>query len=146
MEKSIANNSAFIQFAKFFLVGMLNTGIDFAVYNFLMWYTQIFSGPEVSAFSVVSFIVAVTNSYFLNRYWTFQVNKTANDPKQFVKFVSVSLVGLVLNASIIYGVTTLIDPLFGLSAVLWANLAKAIATGVVLFWNFVGYKFLVFKK
>ena len=68
------------------------------------------------------------------------------DPAQFVKFFSVAFVGLILNTSIIYYITTILNPMFGLSPVLWANFAKVIATCAVLFWNFVGFKFFVFKK
>lgn len=36
--------------------------------------------------------------------------------------------------------------IFGISNVAWLNIAKALATGLVLGWNFVGYKFLVFRS
>ena len=49
-------------------------------------------------------------------------------------------------SSVVFGVTTFIPPFFGLSPELWANLAKVAATGFSLIWNFIGYKFIVFKK
>jgi len=142
----LTKNKSFLQFGKFFMVGILNTGIDFLVLNFLMWMTQTYKGTPIVIFGTISFCVAVTNSYFLNKYWTFGDKSKEQAPKQFVKFLSVSIVGLVLNNSIIYSITTFVNPVFGLSPVLWANFAKVIATGVVLMWNFGGYKLFVFKK
>lgn len=143
---TVVKNKSFLQFGKFFIVGILNTGLDFLVLNFLMWMTQAYKGTPIIIFSTISFCAAVTNSYFLNKYWTFGDKSKEQAPQQFIKFLSVAIVGLVLNNSIIYFITTLVNPIFGLTPVLWANFAKAMATGVVLIWNFAGYKLFVFKK
>ncbi len=142
----LSTHRGLLQFGKFFIVGITNTGIDFAVYNFLMWLTGINKGFPIIAFAAISFVSALINSYLLNKYWTFKDKGKTKDPAQFVKFFSVAFVGLILNTSIIYFITTILNPMFGLSPVLWANFAKAIATGFVLFWNFIGFKFFVFKK
>lgn len=65
---------------------------------------------------------------------------------QFVQFVIISLIGVFLNTSTVYLLTTYFPPLLNLSQVLWANFAKVIATILVMNWNFAGYKWLVFKK
>lgn len=143
---TLKQNKFIMQFGKFFVVGILNTLLDFAVFNFLMWMTQTYKGSTLVIFSTISFTVAVTNSYFLNKYWTFSDKSKEQAPQQFIKFISISVVGLILNNSIIYSIATFINPMFGLSPVLWANFAKVVATGVVLAWNFAGYKFFVFKK
>lgn len=142
----LKENKFFMQFGKFFIVGILNTGLDFAVLNFLMWMTQTYKGTSLVIFGTISFSVAVTNSYFLNKYWTFGDQSKAQAPQQFIKFLSVSIGGLILNNSIIYFITTIVNPVLGLSPVLWANFAKVVATGAVLAWNFAGYKLFVFKK
>lgn len=144
--EGVLKNKFFLQFGKFFIVGILNTGIDFLVLNLLMWLTQTYEGGSVIIFNTISFSVAVINSYLLNKYWTFQDKSAGNSPTQFAKFLTVSIIGWGLNTAILYSVTTLISPFFGLSRALWANFAKAMATGVVLIWNFVGYKLFVFKK
>lgn len=143
---ALTKNKSFLQFGKFFIVGILNTGLDFLVLNILMWLTQTYKGQSIVIFGTISFSVAVINSYLLNKYWTFGDKSKEQVPGQFVKFLSVSIVGLILNNSIIYFITTLVNPIFGLTPVLWANFAKVVATGVVLGWNFAGYKLFVFKK
>lgn len=137
-----------IQFSKFCIVGAVNTAIDFGVLNLLMHLSGIYKGPQIAVFNVIAFTVAVINSYALNKYWTFKEKKaeTKKVPKQFFQYMLVSMIGITVNTSIVYSVATYISPLFGLSAVLWANFAKAMATAVSLLWNFIGYKFIVFKK
>ncbi len=142
----LKENKSFLQFGKFFIVGLLNTGLDFAILNFLMWMTNTYEGQSIVYFNTISFSIAVLNSYFLNKYWTFGDSSKAQAPQQFAKFFGVSAIGWGLNTGIMYSVTTLISPILGLSPALWANFAKLMATGVVLAWNFAGYKLFVFKK
>ena len=138
------------QFAKFFLVGGLNTLIDFEVLNILMRQTGIAKGEFIILFNAISFTIAITNSYLWNRFWTFkeardvQVRKESVG-KEFVQFLIVSLIGMGLNSGIVYATATYMKPLFGLGQVLWTNFAKALATGASLIWNFIGYKFIVFN-
>jgi putative flippase GtrA len=138
------------QFSKFVIVGGVNTAIDFAVLNALMYLTSISSGGSLFLLNSISFSVAVINSYYMNRRWTFKeaaagiVDKNAG--VQFSQFFVVSIIGAAINGGILTFFTSAIDPMFGLSPQLWANVGKLFATGVSLIWNFVGYKFIVFKK
>lgn len=136
------------QFSKFFIVGIVNTGIDFAVLNIEMQITGISSGPELVFLNVISFSIAVVNSYFMNKRWTFEDKRPEADKSavKFSQFIGVSLVGLGVNSLVIYGFTSLIPVMFGLSPQLWVNVAKIFATGASMVWNFVGYKLWVFKR
>jgi putative flippase GtrA len=137
------------QFTKFVIIGFMNTIIDFGVLNLLMWLTGVYKGSWIILLNAISFSIAVTNSYFWNKYWTFRAKETGQPAmvaKEFSQFVMITLIGLGINTSIVYGVTTLIPPLFGIGPELWANLAKAAATAISLIWNFIGYKFIVFKR
>jgi len=51
-----------------------------------------------------------------------------------------------INGGIVYMITTWLQPMFGANEVSWANAGKIVATGISLVWNFIGYKFIVFKK
>jgi putative flippase GtrA len=143
-EKSLV----FQQFIKFCIVGVINTGIDFAVLNLLMWIFGIYKGNWIILLNAISFTAAVANSYLFNKFWTFGEKTTGAGylTKQFTQFMFVSIIGITINTAIVFTTTTYISPLFGLSTALWANFAKALATGVSMIWNFIGYKFLVFKK
>lgn len=60
------------QAAKFFLVGTLNTFIDLGVLNILILITATAAGLFYSIFKTISFVGATINSYFWNKFWTFE--------------------------------------------------------------------------
>ncbi len=136
------------QFSKFFIVGIANTAIDFAVLNAEMFVTGITSGSSLIFFNIVSFSVAVINSYFMNKYWTFEDKRPDGEKTavKFSQFIGVSLVGISINSAIVFAFATFVSPIMGLSPQIWVNIGKLLATGISLIWNFVGYKLWVFKR
>jgi len=141
----IGRKFAFVfQFFKFAIVGVANTAVDFGVLNFLMWLTKTYGGTMIVALNSISFLVAVIHSYFWNKFWTFKTREKTKTGKEFLQFLVVSIVGILINGAIVYIITTWISPLTGEEV--WANIAKLVATVVSLAWNFIGYKFIVFKK
>lgn len=130
------------QFAKFAQIGVLNTAVDFGILNILISYTHVTSGLGIIFINATSFTVALVNSYFWNKSWVFGGTKRSN----FVTFVVVTLIGLLVNTGVVYGLTTFVPPVIVSSQALWANVAKLLATGLSLIWNFVGYKLVVFKS
>ena len=143
------------QTIKFILVGILNTLIDLSVLNLLIFISGIASGLGYSVFKGISFIVAVINSYFLNKFWTFKsvggYNKE-NLPaagREFSQFFAVSLIGFGINVGVASLVVNVIGNPFVLSGIsdkIWANVGAIMATFCGMTWNFLGYKFVVFKK
>ena len=129
------------QIAKFVLIGGFNTLIDLGVLNILIFTTGITSGLGFPLIKGTSFLVAISNSYFWNKRWTFHSQKDV-----FLQFFTVSAVGFVLNVGVASFVVNVITPQFELSKELWANIGGITGTLVVMTWNFLGYKFIVFKK
>ncbi len=134
------------QFSKFLLVGGINTAIDLTLFNILIFTTGITSGGGLFVINLMSFSVAVVNSYFMNKHWTFQDLKKEGEDTKFIQFLTVSFLGAGINSGIVTLFTTLLTPMFGLSPQLWANVGKLLATGASLVWNFIGYKLFVFKR
>jgi len=62
----------FYQIAKFILVGALNSFVDWGILNLLMFLTSIVAGGLYPVFKGISFLIATTNSYFWNKFWTFR--------------------------------------------------------------------------
>lgn len=137
---------AVFQLYKFLLTGTLNTFIDLGVFNFLMWAFSISVGLPLSIFKGISFSSAVVNSYFLNKFWTFKKKETKIGPEEFSKFYLITGIGFLLNVGIFTFIVNFISPQFGLSEKIWANVGAITATICVCSWNFLCYKFIVFKK
>lgn len=136
------------QAAKFILVGVLNTFVDLGVLNVLIFISGLASGGAYSLFKGISFIVASCNSYFWNKFWTFEKKETGEDPKktEFTQFFAVSVGGFLINVGVASLVVNAVEPQFGFNPKVWANIGAIIATFLGMTWNFLGYKFIVFKK
>ena len=144
--KTIFRSFKFLfQFGKFAETGVLNTLIDMGILNGLIWLTGITSGGLMALFNVFSFSCATVNSYFWNKFWTFE-DKEKVKSKQFLQFFLVTMIGMGINTLIVYLGTTFIDPLMGVSPGAWANLVKIGATFISMIWNFIGYKLFIFKN
>jgi len=141
----------FFQLAKFGATGAANFAIDIGILSLLviLFFPEnaIIPPTYYALFKSISFILATTNSYVWNKYWSFLDKDKKDTWKEFGRFVLVSLTGLLLNTT----VATLVNSLYGLlhlsiDVKAWATVSAMVAAVTVLTWNFVGYKFLVFKK
>jgi putative flippase GtrA len=136
----------FRQAIKFILVGILNTVIDLGILNVLILISGVSAGLGYSIFKGISFAAAVINSYFLNKFWTFQRGATGAPRKEFTQFFIASVIGFGINVSTASFVVNFIGPQLGVGANIWANVGAILATLTAMFWNFLAYKFIVFKK
>ena len=137
---------ALFQLAKFVLVGALNTFIDFGILILLLTIFGVSAGLFYSISKAFSFTCSVVNSYFWNKFWTFGKKETKGVSKEFGKFFLIAGTGFLVNVGIASFVVNIIGPQFGLSIKIWAMLGAFLAIICVFMWNFLGYKFIVFKK
>lgn len=133
------------QFAKFGAVGALNSSVDLGLLNVLIYVAGIASGAGFSFFKALSFLAATTNSFFWNKFWTFGSRGPVRAGET-AKFYAVAVIGWVTNVSVASFVVNVVTRPETLSPNLWANIGGVAGIGGSLFWNFLGYKYLVFKK
>ena len=118
------------EFFKFALVGVLNTGIDVAIFFLLSW----LGIPYVAA-QVVSYSCGAANSYLLNKVWTFR--SCGLSYAEIVRFAAVNLTSLGISVVVL----TLLHDMAGLGLAA----AKGGATACALAANFLGNKLWVFR-
>lgn len=123
------NRTEIIRFLKFGVVGTIGAIVDFSVLNLGI---QAF-GLEKWLANTFSFFAAVLSNFTWNRLWTFPESRERPMGPQMVQFFVVNLFGYGINQLIFLSLDRYIFEPWG---VLGYNLSKAIAIGVVLFWNF----------
>jgi len=140
------NKIGFLQLGKYGIIGVLNTLLNAGVYNVLIFITNIASGFTVDSFFIIAFIITVINSFFWNRYWTFERTGTETVSKDAFQFFFISTAVAIINFSILHLIINVIGVPTGLDPKIWANIALAFTVIIAFFGNFFGYKFIVFKK
>ncbi|MCF7973032.1 MAG: GtrA family protein [Phycisphaerae bacterium] len=120
------------QFIKFSLVGLLNTAIHYGIF----YVTYQYMGLYHLLASTVGFCFAVSNSYIINKYWTFKT-RGSKKRREFAKFVIVNLITLSINL----GSMALLVERFGMDP----RTAQLASIGLTLSINFLGNKFWTFR-
>ncbi|MFT4028597.1 MAG: GtrA family protein [Protaetiibacter sp.] len=139
------------QQVRFLVAGCVNTGLDFVMLNLL---TLALGLPDLVA-NTISVTIGICISYALNHFFVFRYPHRIRLMKFLEFFAITGFSSLVLQNLIIVGFESLFDTTFGNSLLLFAgedqrpfialNIAKATAVLVGLVWNFLLYKFVVFR-
>jgi putative flippase GtrA len=133
------------QFGKFAAVGVLNTFVDVGVLNLEILAFGTPGAWPYRIFKAVSFLAATTNSFLWNKFWTFDSREPANT-SQTIKFYAVAVGGFLLNVGLASYVFTNVARPEGISPNLWANIGALAGVAAAFLWDFLGYKYLVFRK
>jgi putative flippase GtrA len=125
-------DNLFIQLFRYTFVGGLAFVVDFG----LLYILTSFLGVYYQISAALSFIAGLLVNYFISILWVFNVkNENRNRIAEFTAFALVGVVGLALNALVIYIFTEWIG--------LFYMLSKIISTVIVFLWNFLGRRYLI---
>src|SRR6266516_461270 len=140
---------------RFGLAGAVNTAVNFAVLNFAFYILH----QSKLASIVIATAIAIAVSFMLNRNFVF-LDKT-RPAEKLPRFIVVSVVGVFLIQNAVYllliallhndeaEVSNVIQVVtrYQLSSnFIDVNLSNLIASFVVMFWNYNGYKLFVFNS
>jgi putative flippase GtrA len=134
------------QLAKFLLVGAFFAIFDLIILNSLMAFLGIGKEEVIkyTIFVTFSFIIATIFKYFANKYWAFEKLEKERMEKEFgIFFLVTAISGLIQIGVASLAFKFLVSFMSGLLA---GNVGKIIGIVVASAWNFLGYKFFVFKK
>lgn len=112
-----------VAFSSFLVVGAICTAAQYAI---LVLLVQLAAMGATLA-SSIGFATSAALNYALNYRFTYRA--TTSHATSFPRFVVVMLAGLALNAAIMYAGVEVV----GLHYIV----AQVVATGIVLFWNFL---------
>ena len=114
----------FLKLIKYCVVGFSGMLIDFGLTYLLK--EKIKTNKYVA--NSLGFIAAATSNFYFNKYWTFQ-DHADNITVEFASFLSIGMLGLIINNVVIYLLTERYKNNFYLS--------KFVAIVAVTFWNFI---------
>lgn len=120
------------KFFKFGIVGLLSAIIDFGVTGLSK--EKLHLNKYLA--NGLGFSISAVFNYYVNRIWTFR-NSDPDITSQFITFLIVAIIGLLINSLIVYYLHHKKRINF--------YLAKIFATGVVVFWNFFMNNLFTFK-
>src|SRR3989344_3441169 len=87
------------KFVRYGLVGVLNTILSFGIFNFFIWISGVTRGIEITFFSIITFAIVVTHSFFWNKFLVFKSEGATHH--EYVKFFTVSTITALVNVGII---------------------------------------------
>lgn len=125
-----SGKSILVQFISFASAGAMGTFVQYAMLFVLV---EALLMHPVSA-SILGFLGGATVNYLLSHHWVFRSRRKHSETVS--KFVAIAWMGLMLNAAIMC-VLVMIAGVHYLPA-------QIAATGIVLFWNFLGNRFWTF--
>lgn len=117
--------------AKFGVVGALNTVLDFAVLNLLVFGLGV---PTLRS-KVVSTVVAATSSYLMNRHWTFRHRERGDVRREYLLFFALNAVGLAIALLVLAAVRYGLDR-HGAVAINLANVVGLLLGTAFRFWSY----------
>ena len=127
------------RFLKFATVGAIGAVVDFTVLNLCI---QLF-GLEKWLANIISFSAAVISNFTWNRLWTYPESRSEPLLPQLGQFGLVDVAGLGINEVIFLSLDHWVFRPWGT----WGyNISKAIAIGVVLFWNYGINRIWTYRK
>jgi len=150
------NRKELTRFAKFLVVGAIGAAVDFGILNALMltlrarqvslgtWplFGTLALNGNLTLSNTISFTSAVISNFIWNRHWTYPESRSKPLAGQLGQFFVVNTAGLAINLTVLNA----LDPFFTrLLGPLGYNAAKAVATIVVMFWNFFVNRFWTYS-
>ena len=128
MIKKLFKNELFNQIMKFGVVG----GIAFIIDYICFIISKEIFGLSVLLSAAIAFIISVIFNYILSIKWVFNVNKEIDQKKNFIIFIVLSIIGLILTEIIMWFGTDIIKISY--------LIVKIFATAIVMVFNFITRK------
>lgn len=145
-----------IQFIKFGVVGVICFVIDWlfglVFMNIIMAFNATTDFEKASVISsAIGFTISVIANYYLSFRFVFRRRQNLNKRTEFIIFVFLSVIGLVINGLIIWLCT---GPVYKSCEFLYENVgynlmytgAKILATAIVMVYNFISRKIFLEQK
>ena len=112
-------------------------GVSFVVDYGLLYLLTERVGLHYILSATISFITGLIVNYLISIHWVFRTHKLQNRTTEFLLYAIIGIVGLFFNNLLLYVFTDCVQ--------LHYLISKLVAAAIVLIWNFVGRKWILFR-
>ncbi len=141
MKKKISV-TGILQLVRFGIVGVSNTAIDVGILNLLLWFYPSSNTWRTLGYNSLAVLLGATNSFFWNKYWTFQQRNKITGQEVF-RFVVLAVSTTLLNDVLILLLSKAF-PMVMQSSLLGANALKLASIVGTMSISFFGMRIWVF--
>ena len=139
-------DNTLIQFFRYIFVGGFAFVVDAGILTLLV---ELAHCNEIAA-ATISFVLGLGVNYLLSTFWIFRSSSVSNRLAEFCIFAAIGVVGLLINAAIIWLFQDFMGPhrVFGslLAVDKYYLVGKLVSTVVVFVWNFAARKVILYRK
>lgn len=139
------------RFVKFLMVGALGFLVDFGAFNLIHYFYSVpTTRLDENIAQAISFALATLSNFTWNYLWIYPEAKSASQTRKMSKFVTVSVIGLIIrtpifNLALPVGEQVAQRLPLPLTWNIGGNLALAMAVSVVLLWNFFVNRYWTYR-
>lgn len=130
----LPTDNLLLQLMRYTFVGGVAFVVDFALLYILTEYCHFY----YIASATISFIAGLLVNYIISILWVFRGFGSVNRFQEFLFFALIGVIGLGINAGLLWVITDC----FGV----YYMLSKLITAVIVYLWNFFARKYLLFSK
>ena len=120
------------QFKRYIITGGLAAGLEYGLFNLLLIYAGLW---HVYA-HIFSMTAGFILSFLLNKYWSFGTKE--NFARQFFLTAALFFINLGISSFVIYGLVSKLHIL--------EQLSKILVMGMVVVWNFILFKKVIYRR
>lgn len=149
-----SKNELLKELIRFIIVGGFATLVDYAVFYVCNHFIFSSIDEKINIFisELLAFIISLLTNWFLQKFvYRYITTKQTRSKKVFMKFLILSVIGLGLSelglllASGLYNNPNFMFTIFGQTLDFWKVFMKVLMTAIVLVFNYLGRKYLVFN-
>ncbi len=126
------------EFFRYTLVGGSAFILDFG--TMCLFKELIFNGEHLFIAVFMGYLVGLVYNFLLSNWYVFQNGFEKIKGKEIQSFIIFAVIGIIG-----LGLTEILMYLFVNIIALWYVFAKIIAAGIVLFWNYIARKIIIYK-
>ena len=127
-------DNIYLQFFRYIFVG----GTAFVVDFFFLYFFSDICGIYYLISAILSFVISVVVNYLMSIKWVFNQDNIDNKIMEFNMFLLISTIGLIFTEILLYFFTDICG--------IYYLISKIISAIIVLFWNFIARRVMLYGK